>query len=113
MAIRCLLCDRLIGSEYVYQIPSLSASQGAGAGLGYPITVCASCNYLFDGTTTGVTQAIRDVVMVSGGSFMELPKDRMIWYLASACEATAAKGSLSAWFQQVTHALSGGDITPV
>lgn len=109
---RCLLCDRNLGTEYIYQIPQLSASQGSGQ---EPITVCASCNWYFDGTTTGLTEAMRDAFtpVPICGSFRELPKDRMLWFLASACEATAAGGSLSGWFTQIRNALSGGGINPV
>lgn len=113
IASKCMFCGRTLAtSEYQYVIANLSASQGAGQ---EPITVCASCNYYFDGTTTGMTEAMRASCTLPYGSFRGLPKDRVLWYLASACSGYTTNTSvagLSGWFTQIRFALSGGAITP-
>ena len=110
----CILCGRDTSSDaYTYNIPDHSASQGSATGtiVKDAINVCASCNWYFDGTMNGRTAAMEaSANILSGGPFRELPKDRMLVYLASACSGGTGN-SLSSWFPKVIKIMSG-DTTP-
>jgi len=109
---RCLLCGRVNTTDlHNYTIAQHSAAQGScvtgGVLVKEHVSICASCHYYWDGTQTGMTQSMRaSAQMVSGGPFMDLPKDvRFVW-LACACSG-GPNDSISGWFPKMIKAMSG------
>lgn len=121
----CMFCGRdlgitrpLAGGEPAYEIGTISAGQCSAAQCW--VTVCASCDYHFDGSTANLEAdggaAGANAMSAQGHywSFRDMPKDAMLSAFAVLLKGGGGgTTNCSAFFTQMWRVLSGGTGTAV